>query len=71
MTRDWLSRLEGAEPFSPLPEPPPVQPARSLGGLAAGAVPDRVRASHGYVPQFPSDAPVPPREKRPGDFFRS
>ena len=43
----------------------------SMGGLAAGAIPEAVRSSHGYTPQLPSDARELPREPRPGDFFRN
>jgi hypothetical protein len=67
---DWLSRLQRAEPFVPLPGDSHPRPALSLGGLAAGMVPDAVRASHGYAPQFPSDVPQAPRLPRRGDFFR-
>ena len=70
MKRDWLSRLEGVEYFSSLSDAPPAVPTWSLGGLAAGAVRALIRSRHGYVPQFPPDAPSVPRLERPGDFFR-
>jgi hypothetical protein len=71
MSADWLSRLEGAPSFSELPTASPAPQPRSLGGLAAGALPNAVRSSHGYVPQFPSDSPVPLRPPRRGDLFRN
>jgi hypothetical protein len=66
----WLTRLGGSQPFFAIAEERASRPAWSLGGLAAGAVPKAVRQSHGYEPQFPSDARESPRDARPGDFFR-
>jgi hypothetical protein len=68
---DWLSRLGGSHQFFLLGDQPASRPVWSMGGLAAGAVPVTVRSSHGYAAQLPSDAQDPPREARPGDFFRN
>jgi hypothetical protein len=67
---NWLARLELVPTFSPLPTVERPRAATGLGGLAAGAVPQAVRASHGYQPQFPSEEPPALRMSRPGDFFR-
>jgi hypothetical protein len=67
----WLSRLGGAPPFFSVADERQSRPTWAMGGLAAGAVPKAVRSSHGYVAQFPSDAPEAPRDARPGDFFRN
>lgn len=68
---DWVARLQRTRAFTPLPEVARARPSKCLGGLAAGALPEAVRASHGYVPQFPSDVPQAPRTPRRGDFFRN
>lgn len=67
----WLDRLGGSQPFFSVADERHSRPAWSMGGLAGGAVPVAVRSSHGYAPQFPSDAHDLPREPRPGDFFRN
>lgn len=67
---DWLARLERVPAFTPLPDVNRPRAAVGLGGLAAGAVPEAIRASHGYQPQFASERPPTPRMSRPGDFFR-
>ena len=67
----WLDRLAGSRPFFSIADERASRPGWSLGGLAAGAVPDAVRSSHGYEPQFPSDEREEPRAARPGDFFRN
>ncbi len=67
----WLDRLGGSQPFFSVAGERQSRPTWAMGGLAAGAVPDAVRSSHGYRPQLPSNAPYLPREPRPGDFFRN
>jgi hypothetical protein len=67
----WLNRLGGAQPFFSIADERQSRPTWAMGGLAAGAVPKAIRSSHGYTPQFPSDAPEAPRDARPGDFFRN
>jgi hypothetical protein len=67
----WLNRLGGAQPFFSIADERQRRPTWAMGGLAAGAVPKAIRSSHGYAPQFPSDAPEAPRDARPGDFFRN
>ena len=67
---NWPARLGLVPTFSPLPEVKRPRAAVGLGGLAAGAVPEAVRASHGYQSQFPSERPPAPRMPRRGDFFR-
>jgi hypothetical protein len=67
----WLDRLAGARPFFSIADEPASRPGWSLGGLAAGAVPDAVRSSHGYEAQFPTDAREEPTAARRGDFFRN
>jgi hypothetical protein len=67
----WLSRLSASQPFFSVADERPDRTSWSLGGLAAGAIPERVRSTHGYKAQLPSDVQELPREARPGDFFRS
>jgi hypothetical protein len=67
----WLTRLGTSQPFFSVADQRPSRESWSLGGLAAGAIPEAVRSSHGYQPQLPSDAHELPREARPGDFFRN
>ena len=67
----WLSRLGAAQPFFSVSDGRPSRESWSLGGLAAGAIPEAVRSSHGYQAQLPSDAHQWAREARPGDFFRN
>ena len=67
----WLSRLGASQPFFSVADERPDRSSWSLGGLAAGAIPERVRSTHGYKPQLPTDVRELPRDARPGDFFRS
>ncbi len=69
--KGWLSRLGASQPFFSVSEERPSREAWSLGGLAAGAIPEAVRSSHGYQPQLPTDAHEWSREARLGDFFRN
>jgi hypothetical protein len=69
--RGWLSKLSASQPFFSVADERPGRTSWSLGGLSAGAIPERVRSSHGYKPQLPTDVREWPRDARPGDFFRS
>jgi hypothetical protein len=67
----WLDRLGASQQFFSVADDPESRPSWSMGGLAAGAVPEAVRSSHGYTAQFPSDRGKEPRAQRAGDFFRN
>jgi hypothetical protein len=67
----WLTRLGTSQPFFSVADQRPSRESWSLGGLAAGAIPEAVRSTHGYQAQLPSDAQATSREARPGDFFRN
>src|ERR1700726_1658568 len=67
----WLDRLKESRPFFSVAGERQSRPSWSMGGLAAGAVPARIRSSHGYTPQLPCDAREEPTPARPGDFFRN
>jgi hypothetical protein len=69
--KDWLSRLGASQPFFSVADEPQSRPAWSMGGLAAGAIPAAVRASHGYAAQLPSDVPAELGAPRAGEFFRN
>lgn len=69
--KGWLNRLGASQPFFSVADERPSRTTWSMGGLAAGAVPQAVRSSHGYKPQLPSDAREEPRAARFGDFFRN
>jgi hypothetical protein len=69
--RSWLSRLGASQAFFSVADERQSRESWSMGGLAAGAIPEAVRASHGYRQQLPSDAHEAPRDGRPGDFFRN
>jgi hypothetical protein len=67
----WLGRLGASQAFFSVADERPDWRRGSLRGLAAGAIPDAVRMSHGYKSQMPTDAPEWPREPQRGDFFRA
>ena len=67
----WLNRLGASQPFFPVADERQSREAWAMGGLAAGAIPQAVRASHGYQQQLPSDTRAELRAARPGDFFRN
>jgi hypothetical protein len=67
----WLNRLGASKPFFSVADERQSREAWAMGGLAAGAIPAAVRASHGYQQQLPSDAAAELRAARPGDFFRN
>ena len=67
----WLTRLGASRPFFSVADERQSREAWAMGGLAAGAIPEAVRASHGYRAQLPTDVRVELRAARPGDFFRS
>ena len=67
----WLDRLKESRPFFSVADERRSRPCWSMGGLAAGAAPARIRSSHGDAPQLPSDAREEPTAALPGDLFRS
>ena len=67
----WLNRLGASKPFFSVADERQSREAWAMGGLAAGAIPEAVRASHGYQSQLPTDMRAELGEARPGDFFRS
>jgi hypothetical protein len=67
---DWLTRLGGSQPFFSVADERQSRRALPMGPLAAGALPEAVRSSHGYQAQLPTDLPVDVRMARSGDFFR-